>query len=172
MTTRVTISDGKVHGHLTVAEYAKECGVEPITVRQWIKRGKLHALKIGSENFILEGTPKPGRKKKGQVDEAAKRWFTFDPGFKQYHRIIIGLRNTEDRFALRPRFEVAAFIDDKIADNFIDNIIHKHPDWDDQAMYAMKLTVLLPPMTISDESLNGKIGMLKEIDAISKKEAE
>lgn len=40
---------------LSVKEYASRYGIEPVTVRQWIRRGKLRAVvKHGSEWFISE----------------------------------------------------------------------------------------------------------------------
>lgn len=47
---------------LTVEEYAKKYGVEEVTVRQWIRRGKLRsAEKIGNEWRIPESTDIPKR---------------------------------------------------------------------------------------------------------------
>lgn len=47
---------------LTVDEYAKLYGVEQVTVRQWIRRGKLHeAEKAGKEWRISELADVPGR---------------------------------------------------------------------------------------------------------------
>ena len=47
---------------LTVEEYAAKYGVEPVTVRQWIRRGKLRtAKKIGNEWRIPELTDIPKR---------------------------------------------------------------------------------------------------------------
>lgn len=47
---------------LTVEEYAEKYGVEPVTVRQWIRRGKLRsANKTGNEWRIPESTDIPKR---------------------------------------------------------------------------------------------------------------
>lgn len=47
---------------LTVEEYAEKYDVEPVTVRQWIRRGKLRsAKKIGNEWRIPESTDIPKR---------------------------------------------------------------------------------------------------------------
>lgn len=47
---------------LSVEAYAKKCGVEPVTVRQWIRRGKLSGVfKVGKEWVIPELTEKPDR---------------------------------------------------------------------------------------------------------------
>ena len=47
---------------MTVDDYAKLNGIEPVTVRQWIRRGKLRtAVKIGGEWRIPEITNTPSR---------------------------------------------------------------------------------------------------------------
>ena len=167
MTTRVTVTDGKVAGYVTTAEYAELFGVKEGTVRQWINRKKLWALKIGTEYFVPEGTPKPGRKKKGQ--EAARRWFTFDLGVKQYYRIVIGLKPPTS-LAVSPRIDVAGFMSSDVADSYINNVIRKHKEWDDEIMYAISIPVLLPPMTMDDQTLDGKIRMMNKISELSRQE--
>lgn len=53
---------------LTVEEYANAYGVETVTVRQWIRRGKIrNAVKNGREWFIPELTELPGRGYKSAV---------------------------------------------------------------------------------------------------------
>lgn len=48
--------------YLTVEKYASMLGVEPVTVRQWIRRGKLrHAKKIGRDWLIPDTEDKPRR---------------------------------------------------------------------------------------------------------------
>lgn len=48
--------------YLTVEQYASMLGVEPVTVRQWIRRGKLrHAKKIGRDWLIPSTEDKPSR---------------------------------------------------------------------------------------------------------------
>jgi excisionase family DNA binding protein len=48
--------------YLTVEQYASMLGVEPVTVRQWIRRGKLrHAKKTGRDWLIPSTEDKPGR---------------------------------------------------------------------------------------------------------------
>ncbi|WP_407311742.1 helix-turn-helix domain-containing protein [Desulfosporosinus sp. SB140] len=48
--------------YLTVEQYASMLGVEPVTVRQWIRRGKLrHAKKNGRDWFIPDTVDKPQR---------------------------------------------------------------------------------------------------------------
>lgn len=60
MPTEITVNDdGTVVGYLTTSDIAKEWGVTDSTVRVWIKRGKLKALKVGSINLIDQYTPIP-----------------------------------------------------------------------------------------------------------------
>ncbi|NLV35013.1 MAG: helix-turn-helix domain-containing protein [Clostridiaceae bacterium] len=48
--------------YLTVEQYASMLGVEPVTVRQWIRRGKLrHAKKTGRDWLIPNTEDKPKR---------------------------------------------------------------------------------------------------------------
>ncbi|KAF0197383.1 MAG: excisionase family DNA binding domain-containing protein [Bacillota bacterium] len=48
--------------YLTVEQYAAMLGIEPVTVRQWIRRGKLrHAKKTGRDWLIPNTEDKPGR---------------------------------------------------------------------------------------------------------------
>ena len=59
-------TSGRVKGHLTINEFAKKCGVHPITVRQWIAKKKLNDLdyvKIGTDYWISESAKIPKRKK-------------------------------------------------------------------------------------------------------------
>lgn len=60
---------------LTVDEYAKLYDVEPVTVRQWIRRGKLReAEKVGKEWRISELTDVPGR---ARFEPATYKWITY-----------------------------------------------------------------------------------------------
>ena len=60
---------------LTVEEYAKLYDVEPVTVRQWIRRGKLReAEKVGKEWRISELTDVPGR---ARYEPATYKWITY-----------------------------------------------------------------------------------------------
>ena len=59
---------------LTVEEYARLYDVEPVTVRQWIRRGKLReAEKVGKEWRISELTDVPGR---ARYEPATYKWIT------------------------------------------------------------------------------------------------
>ena len=57
---------------VTVMQYAQAHGLNPITVRQWIRRGKLpEAKKLGILWVIPEGTQIPTRrnyKRKGEAN--------------------------------------------------------------------------------------------------------
>ena len=74
---------------LSVEEYAKKYDVEAVTVRQWIRRGKLKtARKEGKEWFIPALTDIPGRgyeggqyKIRGTCDDAPEE-FSYLKGFK------------------------------------------------------------------------------------------
>lgn len=74
MVTDVTVVDGVVVGYLTAAEYARRYGIKEATIRQWIRRGKIKAFKIGPVSYISETQEppeygKPGRKKKENGNE-------------------------------------------------------------------------------------------------------
>lgn len=48
--------------YLTIEQYASMLGIEPVTVRQWIRRGKLrHAKKNGRDWLIPNTEDKPRR---------------------------------------------------------------------------------------------------------------
>lgn len=48
--------------YLTVEQYASMLGVEPVTVRQWIRRGKLRRAKKTGRDWLIPSTEdKPGR---------------------------------------------------------------------------------------------------------------
>lgn len=48
--------------YLTVEQYDSMLGIEPVTVRQWIRRGKLrHAKKNGRDWLIPDTEDKPQR---------------------------------------------------------------------------------------------------------------
>ena len=47
MTTVNILNDGSIEGYITVSEFAKKNNMPEVSVRQWISRGQLSALKIG-----------------------------------------------------------------------------------------------------------------------------
>lgn len=68
MTTTVTVCNGKIVGYLTAAEYAKKHGIPEVTIRVWVKNGKIDGIKIGGNTYIKEDLvppkfEKPGRKR-------------------------------------------------------------------------------------------------------------
>lgn len=66
---------------LTVEEYARLYDVEPVTVRQWIRRGKLReAEKTGKEWRISELTDVPGR---ARYEPATYKWITTPSGIPE-----------------------------------------------------------------------------------------
>ena len=50
----VRIVNGRPLGYLMPKEFAERMDVSVACVRAWIQRGKLQALKIGSDNWIRE----------------------------------------------------------------------------------------------------------------------
>lgn len=58
----VTLVHGKPRGFLSTKEFAESIGVKQVTVRVWISRQKLDAIKVGNEWFIRAGTPYPARR--------------------------------------------------------------------------------------------------------------
>lgn len=61
----VTLINGKPRGYLSSKEFAESVGVQQTTVRIWIRREKLEAIKVGNEWFIRIGTPRPEEKRRG-----------------------------------------------------------------------------------------------------------
>ena len=55
----VRIMGGKPIGYLTVPEYANRIFLKEVTVRQYIRRGKIPFLKIGDTVWIREDTLRP-----------------------------------------------------------------------------------------------------------------
>ena len=71
----VQIVNGRPLGYLTTKEFGEQMGVTDICVRTWIKRGKLKALKIGSDNWIREGTPVSGdHRLERRKEESVEAW--------------------------------------------------------------------------------------------------
>lgn len=53
--------------YVSVDEYARMMGVATVTVRQWIYRGKIKAIMLGSVYYIDRNTPYPERVNKKEV---------------------------------------------------------------------------------------------------------
>lgn len=60
---KVEIENGNVIGYINSSNLAERCGVKQVTIRNWVRRGKLECIKIGSELYFKEDTIKPERKK-------------------------------------------------------------------------------------------------------------
>lgn len=77
----IDIQDGRPVGYITVNEYSKKYDVKEMTVRQWLRRGKINSFKIinGAKefNFIPENEPLPyllptGVKRSGRKEKPEK----------------------------------------------------------------------------------------------------
>lgn len=53
--------------YVSVDEYARMMGVATATVRQWIYRGKIEAIMLGSVYYIDKTIPYPDRTNKKEV---------------------------------------------------------------------------------------------------------
>lgn len=58
----VEIQNGRIVGYVTSKELATKLGVSDVTIRVWVKRKKLEALKVGDELWFKEDTTYPERK--------------------------------------------------------------------------------------------------------------
>ena len=163
MIQSITIEDGKVRGYYTVAEFAKACDVDAGTVRQWIRRGKVEALKIGTENYIPKSTPKPARKKRKDAVVHERRLFCPTTGFRCYWRVVIGRKDIEDS----PLLEVAGFMNETMANLFISEQLCKRADWDDARMYGKAVKIGLPPFSADENLLSEKIRYLDQMEEVS-----
>ena len=159
MTNFTVTKDGKMDGYLTTAEFAKRCGVSVVTVRLWIRIGKIKAVKVGNQSFIDDRTPYPKRKKHGQPVETWRPPIVIDMTVKYYYRVGITRKDIPDS----PVFEIAGFKDKNLAVRYADNIVRKRKDWDDRAMQVTITAVALPPMTDEEDTLATKIGMLSRL---------
>lgn len=80
---------------LTVDEYAKLYDVEPVTVRQWIRRGKLReAEKVGKEWRISELTDVPGR---ARYEPATYKWISRLKGIPEEFAFLSDYTNIDIR---------------------------------------------------------------------------
>ena len=64
---------------LTVAEFAKEMRVQPVTVRSWIAKGQLNAMRSGHRKWLIRRTEiaRMHGVRRGQ-SELEVRWLTLD----------------------------------------------------------------------------------------------
>lgn len=65
-TTVEVDEDGTIVGYSTIAETAKRWNVPEVTVRVWIQRGKVPALRIGRNTYIMDSVEKPAPGKPGR----------------------------------------------------------------------------------------------------------
>lgn len=159
MKTLKVDKNGQMDGYFTTAELAEQWGVGIGTVRQWIRRGKIRAVKVGNQNFIDKRTPYPKRKKHGQPAETWRPPIVIDMTVKYYYRVGITRKDIPDS----PVFEIAGFKDKNLAIRYADNIVRKRKDWDDSRMQITITAVALPPMTDEEDTLAAKIGMLSRL---------
>ena len=159
MTNFTVTKDGQMDGYFTTAEFAKRCGVSVDTVRHWILRGKINAVKVGNQSFIDYRTPYPKRKKYGQPVEAWRPSIIVDMTVKYFYQIGITRKGIHDC----PVFEIAGFRDKNITMNYACNIIKKRKDWDEMTMQVVIKAVALPPMCVSNDTLAVKIEMLSKL---------
>lgn len=68
----VEIQNGRIVGYVTSKELATKFGVTGVTIRVWVKRKKLEALKVGDELWFKEDTTYPERKRKKLAGNNAK----------------------------------------------------------------------------------------------------
>lgn len=75
--------------------------------------------------------------------------------FKHYWRVVISRKDNDS-----PLLEVAGFMDKRIAENYIQNILKTHPEWDDSILTADLLLYALPPWVNEDQLLTKQIRYL------------
>lgn len=62
----VNIVNGRPEGYKTPTEYANEWHISAMSVRQYIYRNRLEALRIGDNLFLKEGLSMPEELKRGR----------------------------------------------------------------------------------------------------------
>lgn len=81
--------------------------------------------------------------------------------YKYYWKVIIGRRDLKG-----PIFEIAGFMKEEKADEYIKTFVKNNGDWDDNSLFITKLMYALPPWNIQEESLlKEKIDYLKKFAA-------
>ncbi len=155
----INVKDGRPIGYITTAEYARQFGVNIGTVRQWIRRGKVRAVKVGNQNFIDDRTPYPKRKSNGQPVEAWKPPIMVGMTIKYFYRVSIARTDIQDS----PFFDVAGFNSKDIAIRYAKNIVKKNKDWDENRMKVVITAVALPPITDDNDTLATKIEILAKL---------
>lgn len=78
--------------------------------------------------------------------------------YKYYWRVVIGRRDLKG-----PLFEIAGFMDEEKADEFMKELVAKE-DWDNDILYTTRLLYALAPYYVSDaDLLSAKIEYLLKV---------
>lgn len=102
-----------------------------------------------------------------ETTDAFQNLIDAQPGYKEYWKVVIYPIHDDDEEC--PILEVAGFMDKKIAQSYINNVIKKNKYWDDSVLNAQLLLYALPPCTDSDSALTAKIKYLKSLSEHSPK---
>ena len=78
---------------------------------------------------------------------------------KYYYRVVIFRKDDKG-----PMLEIAGFLDKKIADGYMRNLVQNTEGWDDDKLGVDKLLYALPPWTASDDNLKSKIKFLINLE--------
>ena len=81
------------------------------------------------------------------------------PSVNYYWRIVIFRKDLKGGM-----LEVAGFLDKRVANNFIENIIKKNPSWDESILGVERFWYQLPPWIADDYNLANKLRYLLKID--------
>lgn len=79
--------------------------------------------------------------------------------WKYYYRVVIFRKDNKG-----PMLEIAGFMDEKIADGYMRNLVQNTEGWDDDKLAVDKLLYALPPWTVPDDSLESKIDFLINLE--------
>ena len=78
--------------------------------------------------------------------------------YKYYWKVIIGRRDL-----IGPIFEIAGFMEEEKANEYIENFSKARDDWDNDSLFITKLMYALPHWNIQEETLlKDKINYLKK----------
>lgn len=94
-----------------------------------------------------------------ETTDAFKELINEVPGYKYYWKVVIFPKRDDGVFE-DPMLEVAVFMDETIAKNYIENVVKKDPAWDDSKLGCCALLYELPPWTVQDDNLSAKIKCL------------
>lgn len=79
--------------------------------------------------------------------------------WKYYYRVVIFRKDDKG-----PMLEIASFMDEKIADGYMRNLVQNTEGWDDDKLGVDKLLYALPPWTVPDDNLKSKIDFLINLE--------